>query len=90
VQFEIDADGILKAIVTEKLTNQKVQATIDTRTLTKETVDKLIEEAEANSKQDALTKIILDLQISFEFFCDVLKKRAHDPRVRKHITDAEY
>ena len=24
VQFEIDADGILKAVVTEKLTNQKV------------------------------------------------------------------
>jgi molecular chaperone DnaK (HSP70) len=42
VQFQIDADGILKAVVSEKLTNQEVSATIDTRTLTKETVEKLI------------------------------------------------
>ena len=38
VQFEIDADGILRALVTEKITKQQVSATIDTRTLTKETV----------------------------------------------------
>jgi molecular chaperone DnaK (HSP70) len=38
VQFEIDADGILKALVTENITKQQVSATIDTRTLTKETV----------------------------------------------------
>ena len=38
VQFEIDADGILKVLVTEKITKQQVSATIDTRTLTKETV----------------------------------------------------
>ncbi len=28
-----------------------------------------------------MTKTILDVQISFEFFCDVLKKRCRDPRI---------
>jgi hypothetical protein len=37
-----------------------------------------------------MTKKILDIQISFEYFCDVLKKRAEDPRVRPHITETEF
>jgi len=37
-----------------------------------------------------MTKTILDVQISFEYFCDVLKKRAYDPRVRPNITDTEF
>ncbi len=79
--FEIDANGILKVIATETKSKQTVQTTINTRTLPQETVEKLISEAQANSKQDAMTKTILDVQISFEFFCDVLKKRCNDPRI---------
>jgi molecular chaperone DnaK (HSP70) len=81
ITFEIDADGILKVTAVETKTNQKVETTINTRTLPQATVEKLIQEAQANSKQDAMMKTILDVQISFEYFCDVLKKRCNDERL---------
>lgn len=79
--FEIDANGILKVTAVETKTKQKVETTINTRTLPQATVEKLIQQAQANSKQDAMMKTILDVQISFEFFCDVLKKRCIDKRL---------
>lgn len=50
VQLEIDANGILKVLASEHSTNEEASTTIDTRTLTKQTVDKLIAEAQANCK----------------------------------------
>jgi hypothetical protein len=38
-------------------------------------------EAEENRERDAIIKTILDLQISFENFCDIIKKRVNDKRL---------
>ncbi len=37
-----------------------------------------------------MKKTILDAQITFEYFCDILKKKSNDPMVRPHITDTEF
>ena len=48
--FEVDADGILKVTAIETKSKQTVQTTINTRTLPQATVEKLIVEAQENSK----------------------------------------
>ena len=36
-----------------------------------------------------MTKTILDICISFEYFCLVLKRRTSDPRIKPFISDRE-
>ena len=38
-------------------------------------------DADKNKDRDALIKVILDAQISFERFCDLVKRRATDKRL---------
>ena len=62
-------------------TGNKNEITINSRSLTNEEVEKMHQDAEVNRERDAVIKTILDLQISFDSFCDVLKKRANDKRL---------
>ena len=81
VIFAIDANGILNVSAKDMKTGNKNEITINSRSLTNEEVEKMHKDAEVNRERDAITKTILDLQISFDSFCDILKKRANDKRL---------
>ena len=81
VIFAIDANGILNVSAKDMKTGNKNEITINSRSLINEEVEKMHKDAEVNRERDAITKTILDLQISFDSFCDILKKTANDKRL---------
>jgi molecular chaperone DnaK len=82
VVFRIDENGILNVSARDKKTGNSRDITINSRSLTDEEVKKMHLDSEKNKDKDALIKIILDAQISFERFCDLVKRRATDKRLK--------
>ena len=76
VTFDISADGIMKVSAVDQKTGNQKQIIVKTRTLPQEDIERMIVEADSNRAKDSLMKTILDAQISFEHFCDVLKRRS--------------
>ena len=61
VIFAIDANGILNVSAKDTKTGNKNEITINSRSLTNEEVEKMLQDAEVNRKHDAIIKTILDL-----------------------------
>ena len=79
--FAIDANGIINVLAKDTKTGNKNDMTINSGSLTNEEVEKMLQDAEVNRERDAIIKTILDLKLSFENFCDIIKNRANDKRL---------
>jgi len=82
-KFDIDANGILIVSAFDKKNpGNKNMIEVNTKTLPQKKIDELIKQSQDNKELDAVTKTVLDAIISFEYFCDLLKKKHGDKRLK--------
>ncbi|KAK9379199.1 heat shock protein 70 family [Kockiozyma suomiensis] len=80
VTFELDANGILKVSATDKGTGKSESITItnDKGRLTKEEIDRMVEEAEMYAEQDAELREKIEARNSLENYAASLRNQVND------------
>ncbi|KAK9318437.1 heat shock protein 70 family [Lipomyces starkeyi] len=80
VTFELDANGILKVSATDKGTGKSESITItnDKGRLTKEEIDRMVEEAERYAEQDAELREKIEARNSLENYASSLRNQVND------------
>ncbi|KAK6465157.1 78 kDa glucose-regulated protein [Scheffersomyces coipomensis] len=80
VTFSLDANGILKVEATDKGTGKSESITItnDKGRLTKEDIDRMVEEAEKYAQEDAEIKAKIEARNSLENYAHLLKGQLSD------------
>ena len=80
VAFSLDANGILKVEAADKGTGKSESITItnDKGRLSKEEIDRMVEEAEKYAEQDAAVKSKIETRNSLENYCHLLKGQLND------------
>jgi heat shock protein 5 len=80
VTFSLDANGILKVEATDKGTGKSESITItnDKGRLSKEEIDRMVEEAEKYAQQDAELKAKVESRNSLENYAHLLKSQIND------------
>ncbi|KAK9480144.1 heat shock protein 70 family [Lipomyces japonicus] len=80
VTFELDANGILKVSATDKGTGKSESITItnDKGRLSKEEIDRMVEEAEQYAEQDAALREKIEARNSFENYAANLRNQVND------------
>ncbi|KAK9454897.1 heat shock protein 70 family [Dipodascopsis uninucleata] len=80
VTFELDANGILKVSATDKGTGKSESITItnDKGRLTKEEIDRMVEEAEMYAQQDAELRDKIEARNSLENYVASLRNQVND------------
>ncbi|KAK9465857.1 heat shock protein 70 family [Lipomyces arxii] len=80
VSFELDANGILKVSATDKGTGKSESITItnDKGRLTKEEIDRMVEEAEKYAEQDQELREKIEARNSLENYAASLKNQVND------------
>ena len=75
VSFDVDSNGILNVSAVDKATNKKNTITItnDKGRLTKEDIERMVDEANKYSEQDKLNKEKVEAKNSLESYCYNLK-----------------
>ncbi|ODV88878.1 hypothetical protein CANCADRAFT_130416 [Tortispora caseinolytica NRRL Y-17796] len=81
VTFELDANGILKVSATDKGTGKSESITItnDKGRLSKEEIDRMVEEAEKYAEQDAALRDRIEARSGLEMYATSLRNQAMDP-----------
>ena len=89
VAFDIDANGILQVTAEEKGTGKKKNITItnDTGRLSKEQIEKLLQEAEKFKEQDLKNKERIEAKNELENFCYNMKNTIDNKDVK--LSDAD-
>ncbi|XP_071721797.1 heat shock cognate 70 kDa protein 2-like [Rutidosis leptorrhynchoides] len=87
IQFNIDADGILNVSAQEPITGQKNSITItnDKGRLTKEEIEKMLEDAERYKVDDQEYKQKVDAYNGLENFVYALKSKLKDWNIRSKV-----
>lgn len=87
VTFEIDADGILNVSATDKSNGKKKQITIknDKGRLTKEEIEKMVNEAEKFKKEDETQRERVASKNSLESYCFNMKQTIGDDNMSSKI-----
>lgn len=82
VTFSLDANGILKVEAMDKGTGKSESITItnDKGRLSKEDIDRMVEEAEKYAQQDSEIKAKIESRNSLENFVSLLKSQASDEK----------
>ncbi len=79
VAFSIDANGILKVTAKDKKTNKEQSITIENNSaLSKEEIEKMIQEAEKNREADNKRKEEIELKVNAESLINQLEKGLKD------------
>lgn len=92
VSFEIDANGILKVSAEEKTTCKKQVITItnDGSRLSKEQIDKMVEEAERFKEEDEQQRQRQDARNEYENYIYSIKNTLDDDKMREKIGSDDY
>jgi len=92
VSFEIDANGILKVSAEEKTTGKKQVITItnDGSRLSKEQIDKMVEEAERFKEEDEQQRQRQDARNEYENYIYSIKNTLDDDKMREKIGSDDY
>ncbi|GJY79064.1 heat shock cognate 70 kDa protein 2-like protein, partial [Tanacetum coccineum] len=87
IQFDIDADGILKVSAEEPTTRQKNNITItnDNGRLTKDEIDKMLEDAERYKYDDQLYKKKAEAYNALEDYIYAIKTKLKDGNIRRKL-----
>ena len=91
VAFDIDANGILNVSAEEKSTNKKENITItnDKGRLSKEEIERMVQEAEEYKESDQRAKDNIDAKNNVENYCYQLKSTLNDENVKSKLSEIQ-
>jgi L1 cell adhesion molecule like protein len=91
VTFDIDANGILNVTALEKSTNKenKITITNDKGRLSKEDIERMVNEAEKYRSEDEAQKDRISAKNSLESYCFNMKATMEDEKLKDKISEAE-
>lgn len=89
VTFDIDANGILNVSASDKGTGKsnKITITNDKGRLSKEDIERMVNEAEKYKGEDELIKKKVEAKNAFENYCFSMKNTLNDEKLRDKFTD---
>lgn len=91
VTFDIDANGILNVTALEKSTNKenKITITNDKGRLSKEDIERMVNEAEKYRSEDDKQKETITAKNSLESYCFNMKATMEDEKLKDKIADTD-
>jgi heat shock 70kDa protein 1/2/6/8 len=91
VTFDIDANGILNVSAEDKSTGKKNKITItnDKGRLTKEQIEKMVQEAEKYKAEDEAAKKKIEARNSLENYCYTLRNTMSEEKVKDKIPESD-
>jgi len=91
VTFDIDANGILNVSASEKSTGKssKITITNDKGRLSKEDIERMVEEAEKYKTEDEKTRLKIEAKNSLENYTYNIKNTIKDEKIKDKITENE-
>uniref|UniRef100_A0A7S3IKP8 Heat shock protein 70 n=1 Tax=Strombidium inclinatum TaxID=197538 RepID=A0A7S3IKP8_9SPIT len=91
VTFDIDANGILNVSAVDKGTGKqnKITITNDKGRLSKEEIEKMVQDAEKYKAEDELVKKKIDAKNSYENYCFQMKNTLNEEKLKEAFTDDE-
>jgi len=91
VTFDIDANGILNVTAQDKASgkSQKITITNDKGRLTKEEIEKMVNDAEKYKAEDELVKKKIEAKNGFENYCFQMKNTLSDEKLKDIFTEDE-
>lgn len=91
VTFDIDANGILNVTALEKSTNKenKITITNDKGRLSKEDIERMVNEAEKYRNEDDKQKETISAKNALESYCFNMKATMEDDKLKEKITDSD-
>lgn len=91
VTFDIDANGILNVTALEKSTNKenKITITNDKGRLSKEDIERMVNEAEKYRNEDDKQKETISAKNALESYCFNMKATMEDDKLKDKITDSD-
>jgi L1 cell adhesion molecule like protein len=91
VTFDIDANGILNVSAQDKGTgkSQKITITNDKGRLSKEDIEKMVNDAEKFKAEDELVKKKVEAKNGFENYCFQMKNTLNDEKLKEVFTEEE-
>jgi len=91
VTFDIDANGILNVTAAEKSTGKenKITITNDKGRLSKEEIERMVNEAEKYKAEDEKQKATIAAKNGLESYCFNMKSTIEDEKLKDKITDAD-
>jgi heat shock protein 1/8 len=91
VTFDIDANGILNVTAQDKASgkSQKITITNDKGRLTKEEIEKMVNDAEKYKAEDELVKKKIEAKNGFENYCFQMKNTLSDEKLKDVFTEDE-
>uniref|UniRef100_A0A336M731 Heat shock 70 kDa protein cognate 4 n=1 Tax=Culicoides sonorensis TaxID=179676 RepID=A0A336M731_CULSO len=91
VTFDIDANGIMNVSAVEKSTNKENRITItnDKGRLSKEDIEKMVNEAERFKAEDEKTKEKITAKNALESYCFTMKQTMEDQSLKDKIAETD-
>lgn len=91
VTFDIDANGILNVTALEKSTNKenKITITNDKGRLSKEDIERMVNEAEKYRSEDEKQKDTISAKNALESYCFNMKATMEDDKLKDKISETE-
>uniref|UniRef100_A0A182VWK9 Heat shock 70 kDa protein cognate 4 n=3 Tax=Cellia TaxID=44534 RepID=A0A182VWK9_9DIPT len=91
VTFDIDANGILNVTALEKSTNKenKITITNDKGRLSKEDIERMVNEAEKYRTEDEKQKETISAKNALESYCFNMKATMEDDKLKDKISDSD-
>jgi len=91
VTFDIDANGILNVSAIEKSTNKenKITITNDKGRLSKEDIERMVNDAEKYKAEDETQKNIIAAKNGLESYCFNMKSTMEDEKIKDKIPEAD-
>merc|ERR1712070_484787 len=91
VTFDIDANGILNVSAADKATGKtsKITITNDKSRLTKEEIEKMVQDAEKFKAEDDAVVDRIQAKNAFEQYCFQMKSSLDEEKLKAHLTDSD-
>ena len=91
VTFDVDANGILNVQAADKASgkSEKITITNDKGRLSKEEIEKMVNDAEKYKAEDELIKKKIEAKNGFENYCFQMKNTLSDDKLKEVFTDEE-
>merc|ERR1711959_339917 len=91
VTFDIDANGILNVNAEDESTgkSQKITITNDKGRLSKEEIEKMVQDAEKFKAEDEATKNKVEAKNGFENYCFQMKNTLNEEKLKEAFTDED-
>merc|ERR1719411_281054 len=90
--FDIDANGILNVSASDKSTGkaEKITITNDKGRLSKEDIDKMVNDAEQFKAEDAKQRERIDAKNGLESYCFNIKSTVEDSNMKDKIAESDW